>query len=156
MARSVNKVILLGHLGRDPEIRYTQSGTPVANFSLATNEPFKAPDGNWEERTEWHRVVAFQKTAEVCANYLSKGRQVYVEGKLRTNQWEDNTGAKRYTTEVVARDIVLLGGRGDQPGEAQTSQSGYGGDPGARPQSRQPAPEPLPEPLHGGDEEIPF
>lgn len=162
MARSVNKVILLGRLGRDPEVRYSQDGSAIANFSLATDEPVKAADGNWETRPEWHRIVAFQKTAEVCANYLFKGSQVYVEGKLRTRNWEDNTGTKRYTTEIVARDIVLLGGRGDQSSEAQTAQGGYTGGFGSRPQGRAPAPsaapapEPLPGPPDGPDEEIPF
>lgn len=163
MARTVNKVILLGRLGADPDVRYLQDGTPVANFSLATNEPFRGSDGNWEERTEWHRVAAFQRLAEVCANYLSKGGQVYVEGKLRTRQWEDAQGVKRYSTEIVARELVLLGGRGDQTGEFQTNQPGYKSNYGGGKQSRQqPAGEPsspqsLPEmATPPPDDDIPF
>jgi single-strand DNA-binding protein len=109
---SVNKVILVGNLGRDPELRYTQSGQAVANFSLATTDRFQSRDGDWQERTEWHRIVTWGKTAENCAQYLSKGRSVYVEGRLQTNEWEDKEGQKRRTTEVVAQAVKFLGGRG--------------------------------------------
>jgi single-strand DNA-binding protein len=106
----VNKVILVGNLGRDPEIRYTQSGQAVANFTLATSESYTSREGKREERTEWHRIVVWGKTAENCAQYLAKGRTVYVEGRLQTREWEDKEGQKRRTTEVVAQTVQFLGG----------------------------------------------
>jgi single-strand DNA-binding protein len=126
MARGVNKVILVGRLGGDPEVRYTTSGTAMMQFSVATNEPFKSDEGKWEERPEWHRVVAFDRLAESISQYLSKGREVYVEGKLRTRQWEDQQGNKRYTTEIIAREIQLLGGSG----QARQNESLVPGDTG--------------------------
>ena len=109
---SVNKVILVGNLGRDPELRYTQGGQAVANFTLATTDRFTSKDGGErQERTEWHRIVAWGRTAELCAQYLSKGRSVYVEGRLQTREWEDKEGQKRRTTEVVAQTVQFLGGR---------------------------------------------
>lgn len=133
--RSVNKVILIGHLGRDPEKKYTSAETPraITNFTLATNESWNDRDGNRQERTEWHRVVTFGRLAEICAEYLAKGRQVYIEGRLQTRSWEDQQGQKRYMTEVVADNLVFLG-RGDGPGE----RSGGGGGGGY--QDRGPAP----------------
>jgi single-strand DNA-binding protein len=111
--KSVNKVILVGHLGKDPEVKYTPQGTPVAKFSLATNERFKDKDGNWQDRTEWHNITAWQRTAEIAGEYLKKGSQVYIEGRLRTDSWDDKeTGQKKYRTEIVVNDMVLLGGRG--------------------------------------------
>ncbi len=121
MARSVNKVILVGHLGKDPEVKYTPSGTPVAKLTLATNERFKDKEGNWQDRTEWHNLVAWQRTAEIVGEYCKKGSQIYVEGRLRTDSWDDKeTGQKKYRTEIVINDLVLLGGRG------QTDESGGG------------------------------
>ncbi len=120
---TVNKVILVGRLGQDPEIRYSANGVAVARFSLATNERIQAGEGNWEDRTEWHRVVTFGKTAEFCGNYLGKGRHVYVEGSIRTNQWEDAQGQKRYTTEIIAREIQLLG---SAEGQSQSQSQGQG------------------------------
>ncbi len=112
MAKSVNKVILVGHLGRDPEVRYTPQGTAVATLNVATNERFKDKDGNWQDRTEWHRVVAWQRLAEIAGEYLKKGSQLYIEGRLQTRSWDDkSSGEKKYSTEVVANDLVLLGGR---------------------------------------------
>ena len=119
MASSVNKVILIGNLGRDPELRYTKSGQAVANFSLATSDSYTNREGAREERTEWHRIVAWAKTAELCATDLSKGRTVYVEGQLRTRDWEDKDGNKRQTTEVHAQTVQFLGapgGRGEGGG----------------------------------------
>ena len=113
---SVNKVIVVGNLGRDPELRYIQSGQAVANFSVATNEKWKDKDGNNQERTEWHRIVVWGKSAENCAQYLQKGRSVYIEGKLQTREWEDREGHKRSTTEIVAQTVQFLGGRGGSPG----------------------------------------
>lgn len=132
MAAGVNKVILIGNLGRDPELRYTQSGQPVANFSLATSEQFTKKDGTRDERTEWHRIVAWARTAELCAQYLSKGRTVYVEGRLQTREWENREGQKQRTTEVVAQTVQFLGGprgsgSGGSGGGAGSSSGGDGG-----------------------------
>jgi single-strand DNA-binding protein len=109
----VNKVILVGHLGADPTMRHTQSGTAVVQFNVATTERFTDRNGERQERTEWHRVVAWAKLAEICNQYLRKGKQVYIEGRLQTRQWEDQSGNKRYTTEVVANNMVMLGRAGD-------------------------------------------
>ena len=111
--RGVNKVILIGNLGADPEIRYTASGVAVAKLNLATTESYVDRDGNRQEQTEWHRVVAWRKLAEICGQYLSKGRQVYIEGRLRTTSYEKD-GIKRYTTEIEAREMLMLGGTGDR------------------------------------------
>jgi single-strand DNA-binding protein len=118
MARSVNKVILIGNLGKDPEVKYTPSGAAVAKFSLATNERYKDKSGEWQDRTEWHNIVAWQRTAEIAGEYLKKGRTVYVEGRLQTRSWDDKeTGQKKYMTEIVVSDLVLLGGRGESSDE---------------------------------------
>jgi single-strand DNA-binding protein len=110
MSKSVNKVILVGNVGADPEVKYTPSGIPVGKFSLATNERFKNKSGEWQDRTEWHNIVAWQRLAEIVGEYVSKGSKVYIEGKLQTSSWEDQrSGEKKYRTEIVARDIVLLG-----------------------------------------------
>ena len=134
MPKSVNKVILLGTLGKDPELKYTPQGTPVAKFSMATNENYKdKQSGEWKERTEWHNIVCWQRTAEVAAEYLKKGRQAYVEGRLTTRSWDDKeTGQKRYMTEVVVNDLVLLGGPRDGQGgggPVELEAGGHGGDP---------------------------
>ena len=119
---SVNKVILVGNLGRDPELRYTQGGQPVANFSLATTENFNTRDGQRQERTEWHRIVVWGKTAENCAQYLSKGRSVYLEGRIQTREWEDKEGQKQRTTEIVAQTVQFLGGpRGSGGGDRSSA-----------------------------------
>jgi single-strand DNA-binding protein len=111
----VNKVILVGNLGADPTLRYTPNGTAVANFSLATSERFTNKAGEKETRTEWHRVVAWAKLAEICNEYLKKGKQVYIEGRLQTRSWDDQNGNKKYTTEVIAQNMVMLGRAGDSP-----------------------------------------
>jgi len=112
MARGVNKVILVGHLGRDPEVRYMPSGGGVANVTLATTDSWKdKQSGEKQERTEWHRVVFFNRLAEIVGEYLKKGSQVYVEGRLQTRKWQDNSGQDRYTTEIVANEMQMLGGR---------------------------------------------
>jgi single-strand DNA-binding protein len=143
---SVNKVILIGNLGRDPELRYTAGGQPVASFSVATNERWNDREGKPQERTEWHRIVVWGKQGENCANYLAKGRTVYIEGRLQTREWEDKEGLKRQTTEVVAQTVQFLGSR-DGAGR------------GAAPRgASDPAPadtEPAPAPPGGGDD-IPF
>src|SRR6201997_1526382 len=125
MAKSVNKVILIGNLGKDPEVKYTPQGTPVAKITLATNERWKDKDGNWQDRTEWHNVVLWQRLAEIAGEYLKKGGKVYIEGRLQTRSWDDKTsGQKKYMTEVVANDLVLLGGRGEGGGEYTGSSRG--------------------------------
>ena len=111
----VNKVILVGNLGADPTMRYTPNGTAVANFNIATTERFTNKEGEKESRTEWHRIVAWARLAEICNEYLKKGKQVYVEGRLQTRSWEDQQGNKKFTTEVVANNMVMLGRGGDAP-----------------------------------------
>lgn len=113
---SLNKAMLIGNLGADPEVRYTQSNTAVATLSIATSERFKDNNGEYQERTEWHRVVAWGRTAEICQQYLKKGSKVYIEGPIRTRSWEDKDGQKRYTTEITALQMTMLdskGGGGD-------------------------------------------
>lgn len=108
--KSVNKVILLGNLGKDPELKYTASGTAITNFSIATSERFKDKSGEWQDRTEWHNVAAWARLAEIAGEYLKKGSKIYVEGRLQTRSWDDKkTNQKKYVTEVVATDFVLLG-----------------------------------------------
>jgi len=129
---SVNKVILIGNLGADPEVRYTQGGLLVANLRIATTKKFRDRDNNLQEKTEWHRVVVWDKQAEHCKQYLSKGRQVYVEGELETREWTDKDGQKRYSTEVKANQIVFLGAQGG--GDRQEHRGGGYQD---RPQGQQ-------------------
>lgn len=111
MANGLNKVILIGNLGRDPEVRYTPGGLAVANFSMATSETWKNKEGEKETRTEWHKIVAWGKLGEICGEYLSKGKQVYIEGRIQTREWEDKEGNKRYTTEIIALQMLMLGSR---------------------------------------------
>jgi single-strand DNA-binding protein len=112
MAKCVNKVILVGNVGKEPDVKYTPSGVPVAKLSLATNERFKDKSGEWQERTEWHNIVAWQRLAEIVGEYVAKGEKLYVEGRLHTSSWEDRqSGEKRSATEVIAEEVVLLGGR---------------------------------------------
>jgi len=142
----INKVILIGNLGADPEIRYTQNGTPVATFSLATTERRKGQDGQVQEMTEWHRIIAWQRLAEICGEYLSKGSKVYVEGRLQTRKWKDQNGNDRYTTEIVAREMKMLTPRsasGSGGGSASGGGYGFGGG------------DPFPEPPPMGDD-VPF
>jgi len=112
MSRGLNKAMLIGNLGSDPEMRSTGSGLPVANLTIATNEQFSTRDGERQQRTEWHRVVAFGKLAEIVGQYLKKGNQVYVEGRIQTREWEDKSGNRRFTTEIVMREMVMLGSAG--------------------------------------------
>jgi len=141
MAKSVNKVILVGNLGKDPEIKYTPSGTPVAKFSLATNESFKDKSGQWQERTEWHNVVAWDRLAEIIGEYVKKGSKLYIEGRLQTSSWDDKeTGQKKYKTEIVANKLVLLSGRGDADAEGASrgmTRSASAGSSGGFDQSHQ-------------------
>jgi single-strand DNA-binding protein len=125
MAKSVNKVILIGNLGKDPEIKYTPSGTAVAKFSLATNERYKDKSGNWQDRTEWHNIVAWQRLAEIVGEYVKKGSKLYIEGRLQTSSWDDKeSGQKRYKTEIIANDLVLLSGRGEEEGRSRGAAAG--------------------------------
>ena len=159
MAKSVNKVILIGNLGKDPEVKYTPSGMAVANFTLATNERYKDKEGNWQDKTEWHNLVAFQRTAEIVGEYLKKGRSVYVEGKLQTRSWDDKeSGQKKYRTEILVNDLVLLGG-----GRESEGGGGYGGSRGGQKSSGfdQSGPDydnapPAQHPTEVTDEDIPF
>ncbi len=113
MSEGLNKAMLIGNLGADPELRYTQSNQAVMTFNMATNERFKNRDGEWQDRTEWHRIVVWGKRAEGLSKVLTKGARLYVEGRIQTRSYEDKQGQKRYTTEIVARDIIFAGGRGD-------------------------------------------
>lgn len=146
---SLNKVMLIATMGKDPEVRYTTSGTAVASFSAATNEKFKNRSGEWEERTEWHNIILWGRLAEIAGEYLTKGKPVYLEGRLQTRKWQDREGRDRYTTEIVAEKMQMLGGRGEgggRQGGARTSedQGGSGGSPGYE------------EPSFNPDDDIPF
>ncbi len=128
MAKSVNKVTLLGNVGKDPEIRATPGGTMVASFSLATTDRTKDPSGNWTDRTEWHNLVAFQRTAEIIRDYVKKGSKLYVEGKIQTRSWDDKTsGEKKYRTEIIVNDISLLSGKGEGESGSSYSRGGSSG-----------------------------
>jgi single-strand DNA-binding protein len=119
--RSLNKVQLIGRLGKTPEVRYTANGSAVANFSLATNETWTGKDGQKNERTEWHNIVAWGKLGEICGEYLTKGKQVYIEGRITTRSWDDRDGNKRYTTEVKADNMIMLGGAGSNDAASDSS-----------------------------------
>jgi single-strand DNA-binding protein len=139
----VNKVILVGNLGADPQLRYTPSGTAVANFNIATSEKFTNKNGEKETRTEWHRIVAWARLAEICGEYLKKGKQVYIEGRLQTRTWEDQQGVKKYTTEVVAANMVMLG-RAGETGDAPAQE--FGPDENVAQEAAK----------GGGDDDLPF
>ncbi len=148
MARGINKAIIVGTLGQDPDTRYTSSGSPVVNVSVATNENWKDKQtGEAQERTEWHRIVIFGKLAEIAAQYLKKGSQVYFEGKIQTRKWQDKSGQDRYTTEIVANEMQMLGGK---PGAGSTVPF----DPPAKSESK-PAPAET-APIDDGFDDIPF
>ena len=136
MARGINKVILIGNLGADPEVRYTQSNSAVCNLSLATSEQWRDKQtGEQRENTEWHRVVLFSRLGEIAGEYLRKGSKVYIEGRLQTRKWQDQNGQDRWTTEIVANEMQMLDGRSDAPmGE---SSGGYGGQPRQQPRQAQ-------------------
>ncbi len=151
MPKGVNKAILVGNLGKAPDVKYTASGIPVAKFSLATNERFKDKSGEWQDRVEWHNIVAWQGLAEVAGEYLSKGSRVYIEGKLQTSSWEDRqSGERKYRTEIVARELVMLGGgNGESSGEQERGESrGFG--------QRQQEPEDFAQASEIDDTDIPF
>ncbi|GGA49917.1 single-stranded DNA-binding protein [Dyella nitratireducens] len=172
MARGINKVILVGNLGADPEVRYTAGGTAIASLSIATSEQWTdKQSGQKQERTEWHRVKLFGRLAEIAGEYLKKGRQVYVEGSLRTDKYTDKQGVERYSTDIIASDLQMLGGMGGGEGGGMGSGGGYrersqGGGGGQRQQSRDdygsaPQRQSAPPPEMGGgnqfdDDDIPF
>ncbi len=159
---SVNKVILVGNLGKDPELRYTPSGTAVATFSLATTERYKDRDGQRQEKTEWHNIVAWRQLAEICGKFLHKGKQVYIEGKIQTRSYDDRDGNKRYITEIVVDQMQMLGSKDD----GQQGGGGYGGqqDSGNTPSQRSGQQssggssnrDDFEEPAFNPDDEIPF
>ncbi|HJV68481.1 single-stranded DNA-binding protein [Ideonella sp.] len=159
---SINKVILIGNLGRDPEVRYTPSGAAVCNLRLATTRNWKNRDtGERQEETEWHSVVLYDRQAEVAGEYLKKGRPVYIEGRLKTRKWQDKDGNDRYTTEIVADSMQLLGGREGGGGDEGYSRDTEGGGGSSRPAPapRAPAPRPAPKSSAGigeMDDDIPF
>jgi len=153
MSASVNKVILIGRLGRDPEIKYTPSGAPVAKFSLATDEVFRDRAGEQQKRTEWHNIVAWNKLAEICGEYLTKGKQVYIEGRIQSRQWEDQSGNKRTAYDIVAREMKMLGSRaGSEGASAETAPATLSGG-GANEREAPAEPPPSPEIT---DEDLPF
>jgi len=155
--RSVNKVILLGNLGKDAETKYTQSGTAVSNFTLATNRRWKDQQtGEWKEETEWHRCVLWR--SENRANYLTKGTNVYIEGRLQTRSWDDKDGQKRYTTEVVCEELILLGGRGESSGAPSGEGDRVVSMPRAGNRSQSAPPPAPPDDMNQGitDDDVPF
>ena len=172
-SRGVNKVILVGNLGSDPELKYMQSGTAMCTFSVATNESYKDAEGQMVDKTEWHRIVTWGRLAEICGEYLKKGRQVYLEGQLQTRSWEDQDGNTKYMTEIKAREMQMLGGRDEggfdtgggfdqsRPSRPQQSQGGgnRGGGGGNRGGGR-PQAQPQPQYDDGGgfgpDDDLPF
>ena len=147
----INKVILVGNLGADPELRYTQSGTAVATLSVATNRRWKDRDGNQQDETEWHRVIVWAQSAEFCGNYLSKGMKVYVEGRLQTRKWQDQSGNDRYSTEIVASEMQMLGGRPQGAGNTVPFDP-----PGQQQQASKPAAIVDTAPIDDGFDDIPF
>jgi single-strand DNA-binding protein len=165
MARSVNKVTLLGNVGKDPEIRSTPSGVMVASFGLATSDRYQDAQGNWQDRTEWHNLKAFKRTAEIVRDYVKKGSKLYIEGKISTNSWDDKeTGVKKYRTEILVNELVLLSGREEGAGggasaggysrPASTSSSAASFD--QRPPAAAGAPDDYAQQTEISDDDIPF
>jgi single-strand DNA-binding protein len=155
--RSLNKVLLLGNVGKDPEVRYTASGRAVATFSLATSQRWKDQEGNDQEKTEWHRIVAWGRLGEICGEFLSKGKQVYIEGRIQSREWEDQDGNKRVTVEIVANDMILLGNvgassRSSEESAKKSASSGGQGQQVAKPKADDKGGHYPPPP----DDDIPF
>jgi single-strand DNA-binding protein len=149
---SVNKVILVGNLGKDPELRYTSGGTAVATFSLATSERYKDRNGEQQEKTEWHNIVTWRNLAEICGKYLHKGKQIYIEGRIQTRSYDDRDGNKRYITEIVADQMQMLGSRGDDANSGR----GRGGDDFDQRPEPQGQETQVSEPPFNPDDDIPF
>jgi single-strand DNA-binding protein len=145
---SLNKVMLIGNLGKDPELRYTASGSAVASFSIATTEKFKGKSGDWEEKTEWHNIVLWGRQAEIAGEYLSKGKTVYIEGRLQTRKWQDRDGRDRYTTEIVGERMQMLSGRGEGGGGGRREGGRQAGNEEYAPTYE--------EPVFNADDDIPF
>ena len=167
MAGTINKVILIGRLGRDPELKFTPSGTPVAKFSLATDESYKDRSGEQKDHTEWHNIVAWSKLAEICGQYLTKGKLVYIEGRIQSRQWQDQSGNKRTSYEIIAQRMQMLGSRADseRAASATTGQSPEAGavEDAERSRSAEPPAPTEPPPSSEGsdrseitDEDVPF
>jgi single-strand DNA-binding protein len=161
MAKSVNKVILLGNVGKDPEIRSTPNGVMVANFTLATSDRFQDAGGNWQDRTEWHTLVAFKRTAEIIRDYVKKGSKLYIEGKLQTRSWDDKeTGVKKYRTEIIVNDLSLLSGRDEGSGGGGYTRQASSGSSAASFDQRTPAAasgtDELSQSAEISDDDIPF
>ena len=154
MAGGLNKVLLMGNLGRDPEVRFTTGGTSVANFSIATNESWKDKNGQLQEKTEWHRIVVWGKLAELCGQYLKKGRQAFIEGRLQTREWTDKEGKKNYSTEIVANNVQFIGGRPEGAGAEAVGSPGPAG--GSRDSYGPPPPADDAPPPGSGADDIPF
>jgi single-strand DNA-binding protein len=165
MARGINKVILVGNLGNDPEVRYAANGSAIANISVATTDSWKDKNtGEQQDRTEWHRVVMFNRLGEIAGEYLKKGSQVYIEGRLQTRKWQDQSGQDKYSTEIVASEMQMLGGRGggemgggggyQAPQQRQQAPQQQGGQQGGQHASPQPAAQP--QPSNDFDDDIPF
>ncbi|MDY6992231.1 MAG: single-stranded DNA-binding protein [Pseudomonadota bacterium] len=153
MAKGINKVILVGHLGNDPEVRYTAAGTAVANIRLATNHATRnRQTGELQDTTEWHRVVFFERLAEVVAEYLRKGSQVYVEGRIQTRKWQDQSGQDRYTTEIIANEMQMLGGRSSESSSTYYPKNEYS----SQAPANEPSPAPQSSPPNHFDDDIPF
>ena len=158
MARSVNKATLIGNVGKDPEIRSTPSGTMVATFGLATSDRFQDAQGNWQDRTEWHNLVAFKRTAEIVRDYVKKGSKLYIEGKIQTRSWEDKeTKQKRYRTEILVNDLVLLSAREEGSGGGRAASSGSSAASfDQRPPATAGAPDEYSQQAEISDDDIPF
>lgn len=146
---SLNKVMLIGNLGKDPEVRYTAGGTAVASFSIATTEKFKGKSGDWEEKTEWHNITLWARLAEIAGEYLSKGKTVYIEGRLQTRKWQDKEGKDRYTTEIVGEKMQMLSGKGEGGGSPRPASNKPSQQEHSQGSSYQ-------EPVFNPDDEIPF
>lgn len=157
MAKSVNKVILLGNVGKDPEIRSTPSGTIVANFTLATSDRYQDQQGNWQDRTEWHSLVAFKRTAEIVRDYVKKGSKLYIEGKIQTRSWDDKeTGAKKYRTEILVNDLSLLSGREESGGGSSRASSSSANFDQRPPAATAGGPDEFAQSAEISDDDIPF
>ncbi len=157
MARGVNKVILVGNLGNDPEVRYANNGAAIANLSIATSESWKDRNtGEQQEKTEWHRVVMFNRLGEIAGEYLRKGSKVYIEGKLQTRKWQDQSGQDRYTTEIVANEMQMLDSRGDNVSQGGGGYQAAPARPAAQNQEASPAPAAQSAPANDFDDDIPF
>lgn len=153
---SINKVILIGRLGKDPELKYTNTGAPVAKFTVATDEVFKDRAGEQQKHTEWHNIVAWNRLAEICGEYLTKGKQVYIEGNIRSRQWEDQSGNKRTSYEIIAREMKMLGSKSDSPSSFASRDAAPSTNRASSSAPAADSPADNPAPPEMTDEDIPF